>query len=213
MNIRIEVGLAGLTDPDGNPVVVGNTGVFDMFLSPFYAMEQDVMGVFGDEMDRYFDQIRSMIFENSIKADLLLNAGAIANSGMSAQEVFLLKRQYVICKTVYSFGKIFHRDYMRSVKKSKFLADVKVSLEIERDPGMLARLFNDARECWEEIEALFDLAGGHGFMTFVKGRSNACNRTSSREWWPTDGRGGPRVPIAASKASNFCRKYKIGVNN
>ena len=210
MNVRIESGLTALLDNQGAPLSVVERGVFDIFLSPFYAMEQDVVFIYAEEGEEYYQKVRHIIFEASMRADHLLTPQRISSFGLSKQESFMLKRNYTICKAVYEFGKIFNRDYLQSVKKSKFLGDVKVSLDIEKDPTLIKQIADDAKHCFKELEGMFEI--GSGMSSFVKGRSNPCNQQSHRQWWPSEGSGNPRVSIAATKAAGFCRKYKIGVN-
>jgi hypothetical protein len=209
-NINLTVGVSGLLDTNSNPITVLNQGSFNILLSPFYAMEQDVLGVFLEEQDNYISGIRKTIFEGSIRVDGFLNPTVQESLQLSDEEAFRLKREYVICFSVYNFSKVFYRDYLTSIKKSKFLADLKVSMEIERDPQFIKMISHDAKDCMEELEAMFGI--GSGFSSFVKGRSNSCNSTSNRSWYPGIGSGYPRVPIAATKASVFCKEYKIGVN-
>jgi hypothetical protein len=207
-NIRIDIGLTGLLDTTSNPITVSSTGSFDILLSPFYATEQDIIGPYADEVGEYTTSIRRHIFEASIKVDQILTTQRVQYLGLTDQELFMLKRNYVICWAVYQFGKVFYRDYLKSIKKSKFLGDFKVSLEVEKEPSLIQRIADDAKECYEELEELFGLSDGMG--TFVKGRYNECNQRSDRQWWPGDRTGYPHIPIAATKSSTFCRRYKIG---
>jgi len=98
---------------------------------------------------------------------------------------------------------------MRSIKKSKFFGDVKVSLDIEKDPTFIMQISNDAKECYESIASMVGLGAGIG--SFVKGKSNSCNNESNRQWFRSLDGGSPKVPIAANKVSSFCGKYKIGI--
>lgn len=208
LNISINPGI--LVDADALPLSPDGSSNIDMLLSPFYTMEQDVIAVFADNGDEYFSSIRKIIFEASMKVDDILTAERRSYLQLSTQQAFRMKREYVTCMAIYKFGRIFYRDYLKSVKKSKFLADVKVSLEIEKEPGLIQSIAADAAECIEELEGLFGIGGNFG--SFVKGRSNACNNApSNREWFPSGSNGYPRVAIAASKTSAFCKTYKIGI--
>lgn len=195
---------------DSVPLNPTGSESLDILLSPFYTLEQDVIAVFADDGREYFNTLRKIIFEASMKVDDILTAERQAHLQLSQQEAFRMKREYVTCVAIYKFGRIFYRDYLKSVKKSKFLADVKVSLEIEKEPGLIQSIAADAAECIEELEGLFGI--GSNFGSFVKGRSNACNNApSNREWFPSGSNGYPRVAIAASKTSAFCKTYKIGI--
>lgn len=211
MNIKLNLSFNnGLLDTGGNPVSLVGTISEDMLLSPFYATENDVLSVIMDDPeDAHKQKVREIIFNSSIVADDKITNSVMAEWDIPADQAFRIKRQYVICMSVYEFSKGFYRDYLRAIKKSKFLGDVKVSLDIEKDPSFIMQISNDAKDCFEEITD--SLTGGTGMSSFVKGRSNSCNIVSNRQWFPGLGRGMPRIPIAASKASAFCAKYKIGI--
>ncbi|MDB4533396.1 hypothetical protein N9242_00890 [Vicingaceae bacterium] len=200
----------GLLDIDGNPITIVGTASHDLLLDPFYATERDILSIVMDEpTTKYIDMVREMIFNSSIMANDKITNTMLANNNIDAEQGFRLKRQYVICLTSYDFYKTFYRDYMKSIKKSKFLGDVKVSLDVEKDPSFIVNVFNDAKECYLSIENI--LGVGLGMSTFSKGVNNACNYTSDRQWFPGLNGGNPRTPIAANKAMGFCSKYKIGV--
>jgi hypothetical protein len=207
INITVSIKPGILLDTDGDPIVVTGECSYNILLNPYYAMEYDIARVFLEDYLSYTEDLRRIIFESSI----YISEFTLEDSNMSPEQIFRLKRQYVICRSVYNFGRIFHRDYMTAVKKSKFLADFKVSLEVQNDPSMIKSILEDAKECYEEIESLMHIMSGNsGFSTFVLGKNNPCNKTSSRQWWPSHGDGTPKIPLAARKAENFCHKYKIG---
>ena len=210
MNIQINLELTGLQFQDGTPIEAITVDPINMNLSPFYAMEKDVAKVFMDEYMPYMDKLQELIFESSIRADDLFSANVIRAFNLNAQEAFRIKRNYVLCKAIYEFGKVFHRDFIKSTSKSKFLADIKVSLEIEKDMSILSSILMDAKSCIEDFEAL---AITSTFSSFVKGERNPCNRTSNREWYPAQGGNRPRISMATASWSSMCRKYKIGDAN
>jgi len=212
MNINLSVSINPNTLQYTDDIFIVDDTVkdYNLFISPFYAIESDILSIFMEDETAYLTQVSKLIFEQSIKIDDKLTTRIIADLGLSPQEAFRLKREYVICSAVYKFGRVFHKDFIKSVKKSKFLADLKVSLDIEKDTGMLTSLLNDAKNCMEEIEGLIGISTG--FSSFVKGGSNPCNYTSYRQWYPSMGNNTPAVSIAAGKVSAFCQKYKIGVN-
>ena len=211
MNINTTISIStGVLDTDGNEISLAGSASVDMLLNPFYATENDILSIVMDEPSQeYSTRIREIIFNSSVMADDKITASMIIESGMTTVQAFRIKRQYVICLSAYEFSKAFYRDYLRSIKKSKFLGDVKVSLDIEKDPSFIMQISADAKECFESIETAMGV--GVGMASFVKGRNNSCGKTSSREWYPNIGNGSPRVPIAANKAVGFCNKYKIGV--
>lgn len=213
MNIQINISLNSgtLQNTDGQDIVLSsNQFDYDFYLDPFYATENDILCVFMDEYDDYIARIRKMIFEGSVKIHNILTEKLRKQLGMSVQEAFLFKRQYVICYSIYNFSKIFYREYLTSVKKSKFLADVKISLEVEKDPSLIANIGQDAKDCMKDLEAMLGTAGGLQFMTFVKGECNSNNQVSFRMWFPTLGSNYPRIPVASDKYAVGNNLYKIG---
>jgi hypothetical protein len=148
-NIRLGISInPGVLIDEGSVATnpVGSQSL-DILLNPFYAMEQDIVSVFADDGIEYFAAIRKIIFEASIKVNDVLTPARQSHLMLSAQEAFRMKREYVTCVAIYKFGNIFNRDYLKSVKKSKFLADVKVSLEIEKDPSLIKQIAADAYDC------------------------------------------------------------------
>jgi len=211
MNIRETVSFNdGLQDVSGNPITIVGSVYYDILLDPFYCTERDILSIVMEEpSDKYIEWARELIFNSSIRADDVFNTIILKAFGLTPEQEFRLKRQYVICLVSYQFYKDFYKDYMKSIKKSKFLGDVKVSLDVEKDPSFVLSIADDAKECYE---AIADMVGvGTGINSYVKGRSNPCNNTSHREWYPKLDGGYPYVPIAANKAVTFCTKYKIGV--
>lgn len=210
MNIKLKISFNdGLLDIDGNPITMVGVSDHDLLLEPFYATERDILSIVMDEpTQKYIDMVREMIFNSSILADDNLAPESLAKFSLSVEEVFRLKRQYVICLTAYDFYKTFYRDYMKSIKKSKFLGDIRVSLDVEKDPSFIMNVFNDAKECYTSIEV--SIGVGLGMAIFVKGSNNICNNRSDRQWFPAVNGSIPRIPIAASKVTGFCSKYKIG---
>lgn len=213
MNIQVQISLNSgvLQNTDGQDISFpSNNFSYDIFLDPFYATEYDILGVFLEEdgYEPYIPRIRKIIFEGSIRVHNILTEAKRKQLGLSVQEAFLIKRQYVICYAIYNFSKIFYRDYLKSVKKSKFLADVKVSLEVEKEPGLIGNIGEDAKKCMEDI--MFMLGADMQFMTFVKGQCNANNKVSWRQWFPTLGSNYPRIPVASDKYFVGTNAYKIG---
>lgn len=213
INLSITLNESNFLDQDSVQLYPGTSSYsIDMLLSPFYATEMDVMMVFGEEPGTYADKIRETIFNNSMKIDQLLTADRKKSLKLTDADAYILKRQFVICSSVYKFGDVFFKDYLQAIKKTKFLADFKVSLEMDKDPTLIKKLLGDARECMDEIMSMLEI--GSGFATFSKGSLNPYNKTAgTREWWPSEGNSNPKVSIATSKAASFLRVYKIGANN
>lgn len=211
MNINLEIGinLSEINNPTGDPIgtaVVSQS--FDLLLSPMYATERDVLRIFMEDDDIYKALATEIIFEASMKADSLFD-GISALEGMTPQQIVMYKREYTVCYSVYMFSLSFFKDYLKSVKKSKFLSDVKVTLDIEKDPSLIKAITHDAKECAEELASIGH-AGSGQMGSFLRGRMNTCNKRSSRHWLPNLGGGYPHIPIAEGKYATLCRAYKAG---
>lgn len=212
MNINIQISLINLQDSAGDPLIPIGEFEDNIFLNPFYATEFDIMTPFGEEVGDYRTTIRGIIFDSSLKASMLFTPDRVLALGLSSEEAFMLKRQFVICTSIYKFADVFFKDYLKSINKSKFLADFKVSLSVEKDPSLVNKILEDAKECADEIKAMMQI--GFNFEIFSKGSANIKNlQRPYREWWPSNGNNTPTVSLAATKATDFIRIYKIGSNS
>lgn len=188
----------------------------NMFLSPIYATVEDIYLKFFDEdpeenLNKYYFQIEEFIFNYSKEFNRIF---PVLDIPVSEEIKFMIKNEYVVCKTVYAFGSRFYKDYATSISKSKFLADLKVSLEISKDPGMIKGLLDDAKNCADEIKKRIALLRNKTMQTYVKGEANAKNKTvNPREWFPSTIPRTTNSSFANAYISNFTKKYKIGLNN
>ncbi len=169
--------------------LVETTGelIVNVLLDPFYCTEADVSAEFLEpDSFEYIDKIREIIFNGSIAIDNLISLYASEQvGGITPEQLFRIKRDYVICYSVYSLGNIIYLDYLKSSNKSKFLGDVKVTLSFENDPTTIRDKSKAAKDCMDSIERLFQ-SWGNSFSSmriFVKGESNSSSKSSSREWW------------------------------
>ena len=212
MNINMQISFKDLLDPNSDPLIAVGDFEENMFLDPFYATEFDIMTPFGEEVGTYRNTIRSIIFDCSIHAMMIFTPERVSYLQLTTEQAFMFKRQFVICSAIYKFADIFFKDYLKSINKSKFLADFKVSLSVEKDPSLVSKILADAKECADEIAALMQI--GFNFETFSKGSNNIYNlQRPYREWWPSNGNNTPTVSIATTKATDFIRVYKIGSNS
>lgn len=89
------------------------------------------------------------------------------------------------------------------------MADVKVSLDVAKDPSSIKDIGREAEVCAKDLESLIDSSSQFGI--FVKGQNSSKSEDISRRWYPSEnGRNLPREPIAASKYYHNNRLYKIG---
>lgn len=205
--INIKLG-TGIKTVDQKNISSGQSFSVNLGLDPLYATTEDVLERFVDEETHKYSEIaKKFIFEASQKADMLFSKAKL--SGASTEEIYYLKREYSICYAIYKFAKVFNRDFLTSVKKQKFVADVKVSIDIAKDPSSIREIGKDAESCTKDLESLLDSSSQFGL--FVKGQNSSKAEDISRRWYPSEnGKGLPREPIAASKYYFNNRLYKIG---
>lgn len=213
MNIKIAIRLQNnqLQDIDNKYLVFDKSNSYystNLLLIPLYALPSDISDLFLDEPGIYENKLYQLIFEGSLEIDSYLSPALITSLGLTPEVVFYIKRHYVICYTTARFSKIFYKDYLKSVKKSKFLADVKVSLEIEREPELINNIQSDAKDCMAGL--LAGLGSSFNMQSFVKGECNEANKTSYRQWYPSLGNGKPDISMATAKTLFKGNLYKIG---
>ncbi len=188
----------------GVPVEIAPCAVNTM-IEPMYCTEIEIVQEFLEEESfAYMDLIRKNIFDGSLQIDAFLSLYNIKTS-LTPEQLFLIKRDFTICHTIYNIGNQLYLDYMQSVSKEKFLGDVKISLEYQNDPTVIKGKFEDAKRCEEAITAMFkDWHQAKNIMQiFVKGFDNNSSKSSSREWWWNQAyQPLVRLPMAATKIVN-----------
>lgn len=170
---------------ENNQSVVCDPVVVNVLVDPFYCTEAEVAGEFlKEESFAYYDQIRELIFNGSLEIDSFIELYGIS-TGLTSQQLFKIKRDYVLCYSIYYLGNLLYLDYMKSSRKEKFLGDVKITLEYENDPSSIRGKSEDAKGCMDGIKRLFESWNTSGSMMniFVKGELNNSSRSASREWW------------------------------
>ncbi len=213
MNIKITIRLQDnqLQDLDDKYLVFDKSKSYfaaNALLTPMYALPSDVSDVFIEEAGIYEQVLYRILFEGSLEIDSYLTSNLITQLGLSPEIAFYIKRRYVICYATFNFAKLFYRDYLKSVKKSKFLADVKVSLEVEREPELIKGVQADAADCMKHI--LDALGSSINMQSFVKGECNPCNKTAARLWFPSLGGNFPEESLATSKYLFRGKPHKVG---
>lgn len=179
--------------------------IANVMIDPMYCTEHEIAQEFlREESFAYMDLIRKVIFDGSLEIDALLSLYNIKTS-LTAEQLFMIKRDYVICHAIYNIGSQIYLDYMKSVRKEKFLGDTKVTLEYENDPSMIMMKAEDAHRCQEAIKSLFlDWNKSKAMLQlFVKGQDNVSSKIASHEWWWNDAyQPLVRLPMAATKIIN-----------
>ena len=159
MNEKITITfLSGdLKDTSGEKVNILDVFEEDIMLKPFYATEDDIISVFMQDKVKYWDMTRKIIFNASVKADFFLRNYKFDEARITQQQVFQLKRDYVICSSVYQFAKQFNADFLKSVNKTKMLGDLKVTVGMHKAGNGANIIMQDAQACVDELEQTFDL--------------------------------------------------------
>jgi len=184
MNIKIQIKInSNLLSIDDNPLDIEDIIVENIFLNPFYATEKDILNNIIEKPNKQqIDQVKEIIFNNSILADEQISYDLLHKLGFKNKEIFILKRRFVICASVLDFTKSLYSDYLTSVNKSKSLADMQVSLNIKNDPSIIKTIIDDARECKEDLLDSVNNSTGINFSYFVKGAKNRCSHNYGRTW-------------------------------
>ena len=158
------------------------TLVADTLLEPFYITEREVLSVFLEEYsDRFVKGAREIIFYSSIKADEILE---LKLQHFDIEELKTIRRQLTLCLAIIGFGNKFNSDFIKSMSRSKTLADFTVSTTVANDSGFLNNIIKDAQTCVNDLTSLIQEinSGDSVARLFVKGQLNIVNYDSNRLW-------------------------------
>lgn len=154
----------------------------DTLLSPFYVTEREVLSVFLETYsDRFLTGAREVIFYASIRADELLK---LKLKFLDIEDINSIKRQLTLCLAISSFGNKFNSDFIKSMSKSKTLADFTVSSTVSNDSGFINNILKDAQSCIKDLLSLIEEINSSDTVArlFVKGQFNLNSFTSNRLW-------------------------------
>lgn len=201
MNINITIKIPLLTT--GSVTVSEN-----LLLEPLYITERELLSRYlTTYTEEQFDSAREIIFYNSLKADDLVGKKL---DNLSDKEKFAFKRKLTLCLSVMDFGNKFNTDYIKSLSRSKSLAEFSVSTASTNDPQFVINIIKEAKECVDNIEDIL-LRSGEGLIrTFVKGALNCNNRDSDRLWHHYNLDVKSTIPYASQKKMFNGRYYKNG---
>lgn len=208
MNINLDISIQGLLDKASVPL---DASVSDnLMLSPFYASIRDVEQFFPEEVvftDDFSKKLSEEIFNSSIYIDNYIKSKRM---NLSEEDLYYIKRQYVICAAAsYSANRIYANS-LSSSKVRKELGDFVVERSVTYADSTIANAGKDAKQCMAEILAEIDSMASIIAEGFVKGSNLASNKSSWRIWHHPDIQS--RVPIAADKVrDNTGVYYKTGV--
>lgn len=176
MNINLKLSIP-FKDTNETLTLVANT-----LLEPFYITEREVLSVFLEEYsDRFVKGVREIIFYSSIKANEILE---LKLQHFDIEELKTIRRQLTLCLAIIGFGNKFNSDFIKSMSRSKTLADFTVSTTVANDSGFLNNIIKDAQTCVNDLTSLIqEINGGDSVARlFVKGQLNTVNYDSNRLW-------------------------------
>ena len=153
----------------------------DLLLTPFYVTESEVLSTYLDEWNnKQVESARNIIFKNSLEADRLVGRKF---THQPKEEVFMLKRQLVLCMSVRDFGNRFNSDYISSLSRTKTLAEFTVSTSSNNNPQFVINTIDEAKQCVDDIKEAISLLGAGLISTFVKGSLNNQNNNGVYRLW------------------------------
>lgn len=209
MNIKLNLKIK-YKDKSKEPLtIVSNT-----LLKPFYVTEEEILSVYLQEYKNDFVQkAREIIFYASVQSDEYFKIHLKAKLN---DELYSLKRQLAYCLAIKAFGNKYNTDFVKSMSRTKTLADFTVSTTIGNDITFLSNIVSDADACIEDIKGIVAELNSSNCLinTFIIGGDSltALAKDPSRLWWH---RGLPysSVETHASLKTNFNgRYYKNGGN-
>ena len=188
-----------------------------LFLTPFYAVEEDIVPSFPSVDETELPVLRKIIFNASLTVNRLTEKVEKLKL-LTPKALFALRRDYVICLATNELAKRVNADIVKAQSKSKTLGDFTVSTSQSNDTTVLNKVFNDSKQCVYDIEKLIDEAEQDLILPvdFVKGRYNTSNlQANDRLWWLKDLDDGSRVVdgYASNKYWYNGNRYKSATMN
>lgn len=188
-----------------------------LFLTPFYAVEEDIVPSFPNLDEKDLPILRKVIFNASLTVNRLTEKVEKLKL-LTPKALFALRRDYVICLSTNEIAKRVNADLVKAKSKSKTLGDFTVSTSQTNDTTIVSKIFSDSKQCIYEIEKLIDEAEQDLILPvdFVKGRYNTSNiQANDRLWWLKDLDDGSRVVdgYASNKYWYNGNRYKSATMN
>lgn len=180
----------------------------NFMLKPFYVTENELLSIYLTKYtEEQYSLAREVIFYSSIKADSIV--GKILDD-LTPEEQFAFKRELTLCLATVSFGNKFNVDFIKSLSRSKSLAEFSVSTTSTNDPQFVMNIINDAKECVETLKSALNTTSSNLIRTFVKGANNCKNNTSNRLWHHFELPHKSKETHASQKKSYGGKYYKNG---
>lgn len=184
VNLKFKLPLVSTTNPLEKKLVLVTT---QLLLNPIYALEEDVITPFTTLKEDQLPWVRKLLFDSSITVFRLTKTVEKLNI-MSREDLFSLRRDFVICMVTNEMAKQLYKDALSSISRSKSLGDFSVSTATKNDSVAISRIISDSSTCVSDMKSLVEAMELSGITpsTFTKGSSNPSTRKSARLWWHSD---------------------------
>jgi hypothetical protein len=154
MNIQLNLKIPFI-NATGNLIVCA-----DLLLSPFYVSEKELLNTYlVTYTNDQFLAAREIIFSSSITADELIKDNL---DKLPEKELALFRRNLTLCLAIVAFGNKFNSDFIKSLSRSKSLAEFSVSTSATNDPQFVVNIIKDAKQCIEDAKELIDAIAFNG---------------------------------------------------
>ena len=101
-NIMVTLINGDLKDTSGAKVTITDQFSENILLDPYYCTEDDIISIFMQDKEKYWLMTKKIIFDSQVKVDFMFRKATF--SKLDEQEIFHLKRVYVICSSTYQFA-------------------------------------------------------------------------------------------------------------
>lgn len=185
-----------------------------LMLKPLYALESDVISPFETLDEKSFPWIRKLLFNASLTVYRLTKFLENTNI-ISKDDLFLLRRDFVICIVTNEMSKQLNKDLAASLSRSKTLGDFSVSTSKKGDSSVLLQLIRDSSDCIAEMKQTIEDLQQSSILpaTFVKGQYNPRTKLIGRLWWHTELPVDIKDGFASKKYHYNGDSYKAGTFN
>ena len=202
MNINIKIKIPFKT---GDSILTVSE---DLLLTPLYITERELLTKYLVTYTKdHFNSAREIIFYNSLRADEIVGKKL---DNLTEKEQFSFKRKLTLCLSTVVFGNKFNTEYIKSLSRSKSLAEFSVSTSSTNDPQFVLNIIKEAIECIKNIEDILNRSGEGLIRTFVKGALNPTSVDSDRLWHHYDLDTKSTASYASQKKEFNGRYYKNG---
>lgn len=211
INLKLKVPLISTDNPTDSTILnIDST----LFLSPMYALEEDIRNPFDSILDEHLPWIRKVLFNASLTT-FRLTLTLESNSMLSPSELALLRRDLTICMAVSQTAKLLHKQTESDLTRSKSLGDFSVMTRKTTDLGFLKGIVADSDKCISDLKNLIEDIKLSNILpsSFVKGSSNERTLKVDRLWWLSSHDDRLVDGYASKKFEYKGRKWKAGEQN